>query len=298
MRRARRAGAAVVELPGVARRQQPDAAHRDEPGAVVEQALNRRRRRVVVLRVLRRHHVRRAADRQDHRRQCAPAFAAARQALLTGVGDGARHRGVGAALPAGVVDVGAQRRTASRRLPRAALLSANVEEVCVDRDRRLAERLPCLQRGVDLGGLPQSFAGARPRITFAAGLIAGMRIDEQSRRKPLRGGLDDHQVAAVAHLVPAAARVEHRARVRRRRSCRRGRSRGCWRWRRPTIRGRRRRGRSGRRPSSPPQRTTRAPRHDATNRRKFAGGIGTVAPLLRQLEQDNNNHRRHTVNFA
>ena len=36
----------------------------------------------------------------------------------------------------------------------------------------------------------------------------------------------------------------------------------------------------------------------AANRRKFAGGIGTVAPLPRLLEQDNNNHRRHTANFG
>ena len=45
-----------------------------------------------------------------------------------------------------------------------------------------------------------------------------------------------------------------------------------------------------------PLHNTSAAAH-ATNRRKFAGGIGTVTPLLRQLPQDNNNHRRNTVNF-
>src|SRR6185312_9913299 len=45
-----------------------------------------------------------------------------------------------------------------------------------------------------------------------------------------------------------------------------------------------------------PAHNTSAAAH-ATNRPKFAGGIGTVAPLLRQLNQANNNHKRHTVNF-
>jgi hypothetical protein len=36
----------------------------------------------------------------------------------------------------------------------------------------------------------------------------------------------------------------------------------------------------------------------AANRRKPADGIGTVAPLLREVEQDNNIHRKRTVNFG
>ena len=36
----------------------------------------------------------------------------------------------------------------------------------------------------------------------------------------------------------------------------------------------------------------------ATNRRRPAVAVGTVAPLLKQLEQDNNNHTGHTVNFG
>jgi hypothetical protein len=36
----------------------------------------------------------------------------------------------------------------------------------------------------------------------------------------------------------------------------------------------------------------------ATDRRSFTGGIDTIAPLLRQLDHDNINHSRNTVNFG
>ncbi len=155
----------------------------------------------------------RAAFRQDHGRERAPVLVAARQALLTGVGDGAGDRLIGPALAAGVVDVGTQRRTASRRAPRAALLAADVEEVRVDRDRRLAQRLPRLHCRIGFRGLHQAVAGTRARIAFTARLITLMAVHQQVWFKSLRGCLDDHQMAATAPVVPVAGGIEHRRRM-------------------------------------------------------------------------------------
>ncbi len=243
---------------------------------LVEQLLNLRRGRVVVARPLRHDDIRLPAGREDHRRKRRPVLAAARQPLLARIGERACDRGVGPALSVGVVDVGAERRAALGVPPRAALLAAHVEEVRVDRDRRLTERLPRLQRRVDLGRLPQPFAGARPCVTLAPRLGALMAVDQQSRMQPAGGALDRHQVAAVVHLVPAAAGVEHRRRVAVAEVVDEVGPPGVGdgaREQRATVGL----GPAVRLPSSPAQHTASARRRTATKRRHSAAGVGTVA---------------------
>ena len=216
-------------------------------------------------------------------------FVAAREALLACVGEGAGDRGVGPALAAGVVDVGAERRAALGVAPRPALLAAHVEEVRVDRDRRLAERLPRLQRREHFGGLPQPLAGARPRITFAAGLNALVAVDQQSRVQPTGGALDGHQVPAVVHLVPATAGVEHRRRMSTAEVVDEVRPAGVRDRARQQRRGRRP-GRSACPPSSPAQHTASARRRTPPD----AGGsrlASARSPFRRDdPQQDHSNH--------
>lgn len=47
------------------------------------------------------------------------------------------------------------------------------------------------------------------RGALAAGLVAVVGVDKQARGQSLGGGFDDHQQAAVVHLVGIACRIEH-----------------------------------------------------------------------------------------
>jgi len=199
-----------VQLPGVARGEQPDPGHRDEPRIFAEQILDHRGGRVVILFTLGPHHIWRTPGRKDHRGERGPAFTSAGQTLLARVGDGPGDRLVGMSLAVGVVHKCAQWRGAAGRAPRAALLPAHVEEVRVDRDRRLSHPLPRLQWRVGLRCLQQALAGTGAGVVLAARLITLVGVDQQVRLKPLRRVLDDHQVAAVVHLVPTTTAVEQR----------------------------------------------------------------------------------------
>jgi len=51
------------------------------------------------------------------------------------------------------------------------------------------------------------------RVTFAARLVALVAVHQQMRLEALRGGFDDHQVAAAAAVVPVTGGVEHGCRM-------------------------------------------------------------------------------------